>query len=243
MLLVRAMALRAGRRTADQTHVRTERALLLQRAAVGGALLGAGLAIGWLAGGWAWALGALLVIPGATTFAAARHPFVAPCPGCGARLGGAIFVGPDEPVIARGVEDHRCDECGIYVDAASGVVREVPFGRTHELPHYTLAFDHARLGELVWGARCVTCGEPATRRMALVDRARGGLNEGEFRDDGAVPYCDAHGASPEDRGMVLARSGTRVVAQFAGYAAYREFLDANRAVADVAVRRVAPDEG
>lgn len=238
------MALRAGRRTADQTHVSSDLSLLARRAGTGAALLGAGVALGWLVGGWAWALGALVAIPGATTLAAARHPFVAPCPGCGARLGGAIFVGPDEPVIARGVQDHRCDACGIYVDASAGAVREVPFGRAHEQPVYTAALDGARLGALAWGDRCVACGEPSTRRLALSDRARGLLSDGATPGaEGEVPFCAAHGDEAGGRGVLVARSGARATVQFASYAAYREFLDANRAVLDVTVRTVERDAG
>lgn len=236
------MALRAGRRTANQTLIASDLSLLARRAAIGGALLGGGVALGWLVGGWAWAIGALFAIPGATTLAAARDHYVAPCPGCGARLGAALFVGPDEPVIARGVEDHRCDVCGIYVDAASGVVREVPFGRVHELPTYALALDGEKMSSLTWGDRCVDCGELATRRLPLTDRARGLLSEGRgLGAEGDVPFCDAHGAERGARGVVVARSGPRAVVQFASYAAYRAFLDANREVVDVTVRSVQSD--
>lgn len=238
------MALRAGRRTADQTHVASDLSLLARRAGAGGALLGAGVALGWFVGGWAWAFGALLAIPGATTLAAARHPFVAPCPGCGTRLGGAVFVGPDEPVIARGALDHRCDTCGIYVDASSGVVREVPFGRAHELPTYTVALDGERLRALSWGDRCVACGEASTRRLPLSDHARGLLSEGAAPgEEGDVPFCAEHGGAPGARGVLVARSGQRVTVQFASYAAYRAFLDANREVVDVTVRSVESDAG
>jgi hypothetical protein len=229
------MALRAGRRTADLTRITSDPAVAARRASLGAALMGAGGALGWRFGGWVWAVGALLVIPGATTLAAARHHYVAPCPGCGARLGAAVFVGPDEPVIARGALDHRCAACGIYVDVASGVVREVPFGRTQELPTYALALDAAALPSLAWGDRCVGCGEEGTRRLTLTARSRGLLlSEGEPGVEGAVPFCAAHGAAGA-RGVEVAR-GERVTVAFASYAAYRAFLDANRGVVDVLVR-------
>lgn len=233
------MALRAGRRTSELTRIASDPRVSLRRMALGATLVGAGAAVGALVGGWAWALGALVMLPGVTTLAAARHPWVAPCPGCGATLGGAVFVGPDEPVIARGAQDHRCDDCGIYVDVAQGVVREVPFGRTHELPSYGLTLPASRLGELAWGDRCVVCGEAATRRLPLRGLARGVLTaDGAPGEAGEVPYCAAHGGGG-DRGVVVARGGERVTAQFASYAAYCAFLDANRDRVDVAVRAMA----
>jgi hypothetical protein len=56
-----------------------------------------------------------------------------------------------------------------------------------------------------------------------------------------VPLCAAH-AHAGDRSVVVARNGPRVTVQFSGYAAYRAFLDANRAVVEVAVREAAPAE-
>lgn len=237
------MPLRAGRRTADLTHVRPSNALALRRAGLGAALVGAGATLGVLVGGWAWAFAALVMIPGATTLAASRHRYVAPCPGCGAELGGAVFVGPDEPVIARGALDHRCDACGIYVDVLRGAVREVPFGREADLPTYAASLPADALSSLAWGERCVACGEPATCGASLLPRAVGHLlDPAPARPGGAVPFCDAHGPLAEGRGVVVARSGARVTVQFNGYAAYREFLDANRAALDLTVRALPTDE-
>jgi hypothetical protein len=52
-----------------------------------------------------------------------------------------------------------------------------------------------------------------------------------------VPYCAKHGeaSDPAGRAVVVARSPGRVEVQLSLYAAYREFLDRNRALADVAV--------
>jgi hypothetical protein len=236
------MALRAGRRTAELTHVRPSHGLALRRAALGTALLGMGATLGVMVGGWAWALAALVAIPGATTLAAARHRFVAPCPGCGATLGGAVFVGPDEPVIARGALDHRCDACGIYVDVTRGAVREVPFGREGELPSYAVSLPAARRAELDWGAQCVVCGEARSVGLALLDREVGLLLDPRSpTSDGAVPLCAAH-AHAGERSVVVARNGPRITVQFSAYAAYRSFLDANRAVVEVTVREVAAPE-
>lgn len=237
------MALRAGRRTAEQTHVQPSNALALRRLGVGAALLGAGAALGALVGGWAWALGALLMIPGATTLAAARHRFTAPCPGCGSELGGAVFVGPDEPVIATGALDHRCAACGIYVDVSRGVVREVPFGRESELPSYSATLPAAKLPALAWGDRCVACGEPATVGASLLTRAMGHLiDDSPAREGGEIPLCATHGATAEGRGILVARSAEVVSVQFASYASYRGFLDANRSALDLRVREASREE-
>lgn len=237
------MALRAGRRTADITHIRGSTPLALRRAALGGAMLTVAGALGALVGGWAWAFSALLAIPGLTTLAAARHRYVAPCPGCGAVLGGGVFVGPDEPVIARGALDHRCSDCGIYVDVVRGAVREAPFGRVSELPSYGATLPVEALPRLAWGDRCVACGEGRTVGLAFDGtRELGLLLEGARpTDDGAVPLCDAHRDGAE-RWIVLARNGTRVTVQFSSYASYRSFLDANRGCLELNVREVAPTQ-
>lgn len=238
------MALRAGRRTSDLTRVARDGAVALRRAALGGAIVGAGALLAWVVGGWAWAAGAVVAIPGVTTLLAARHPYVAPCPGCGEPLGGATFVGPDEPVIVGGATDHRCPACGIYVDVSQGVVREVPFGRAHELPTYELALDASRVAELAWGDRCVNCGEAATRWLPLRASGIGILSDAMSPGpEGEVPFCDAHGAEGPSRGVVVARGGARATVQFASYAGYRAFLDANRARVDVRVRTAGSPEG
>lgn len=232
------MSLRAGRRTSDLTRVVFDGRVALRRLGLGGSLVGLGLATGSLLGGWAWLLGALVALPGLSTLAAARHPFVAPCPGCGARLGDRVFVGPDEPVIAQGVLDHRCDACGVYLDAVQGVLREVPFGRVHELPVYGATLPAGELGAVDWGRACVVCGEAVSRRLPLGAALRGVLSdEAEPGELGEIPYCAVHGARGA-RGLVVARGGARVTVEFASYAAYRAFLDANRARVDVALRSV-----
>lgn len=231
-----------GRRTPDQTEVRRDLGLVLRRALVGGSFAAASGALGAFVGGWAWAASAVLAIPAAFTLASVRRPFVAPCPGCGALLGAAILQLPDEPVLGPRVHDHRCAACGIYVDASTGVVREVPFQRALGAPGYECALDAARLSELAWGDACVRCAKPATRALRLLDRDTGVLTgAGATLDaavDGAAPgYCDEHGASddPAARALVVARTPARATVQFAVYAAYRAFLDANRDRVDVSV--------
>lgn len=232
-----------GRRSPDQTEVRRDLALVLRRAVVGGSFAAASGALAFAVGGWAWALAGILAIPAAFTLASIRRPFVAPCPGCGSLLGAALVQLPDEPVLGPLVRDLRCAACGIYVDASSGVVREVPFRRTLESPGFECGLAADELGRLAWGDTCVRCGHPATRALRLSAREAGVLSGTEATldapVDGAGPgYCAEHGAGddPIARGLMVARTPGRVTVQMSLYAAYRALLDANRDRLDVAVR-------
>lgn len=231
-----------GRRSPDKTEVRRDLGLVLRRALVGGSFAAASGSLAFAVGGWAWVAAGVLAIPAAFTLASIRRPFVAPCPGCGSLLGAAIVQLPDEPVLGPRVHDLRCRSCGIYVDASSGVVREVPFQRTQESPGYECVLDAAHLDSLAWGDGCVRCAKPATRALKLVERDAGVLSgTGATLDappDGSAPgYCDAHGAGedPIGRSLLVARTPGRVTVQFSVYAAYRAFLDANRDRVDVTV--------
>jgi hypothetical protein len=238
-----------GRRSPDQTAVRRDLGLVLRRALVGASFAAASGALALAVGGWAWALAGVLAIPAAFTLASIRRPFVAPCPGCGALLGGALVQLPDEPVLGPIVHDLRCAACGIYVDASGGVVREVPFRRTLESPGFECGLAAEHLAALQWGADCVRCGHPATRALRLSTREAGVISGLEATldgaPDGAAPgYCAEHGAGddPMARALVVARTPGRVTVQLSLYAAYRAFLDANRDAVDVAVRSGAVHE-
>jgi hypothetical protein len=239
------MPLVRGRRTPDTTSLARDGALLAKRVALGGAFVAAAAGVGLGVGGAAWALAAVVSLPGLYTLASARRPFTAPCPGCGATLGGAVVHLPDEPVLARGATDVRCASCGIYVDGVAAGVREVPFNRLLDAPGYELTVMDGELANVAWGARCVACGEAATRGLRLAKGA--GIVSGEgaaFEATlaaGAVPYCAAHGggATPAARALVVARSGASAAIQVSLYAAYRRLLDDNRERVDVAVRAVA----
>jgi hypothetical protein len=236
------MPLVHGRRTPDTTALTRDGALVAKRVALGGAFVAAALGVGVGVGGVAWALAAVVSLPGLYTLASARRPFTAPCPGCGSTLGDAVVHLPDEPVLARGATDVRCAACGIYVDGVAGGVREVPFNRTLDAPGYELAVPESALPELRWGERCVACGEAATRGLQL--RKGGGIVSGEgatftdARPPGTVPYCAAHGGgvTPSERALVVAKSGAAVTLQLSLYASYRRLLDDNRERVDVSVR-------
>lgn len=232
-----------GRRSPDQTEVRRDLGLVVRRAVVGGSFAAASGAAALMVGGWAWALAGVLAIPAAFTLASIRRPFVAPCPGCGSLLGAALVQLPDEPVLGPLVHDLRCAACGIYVDASSGVVREVPFRRALESPGYECVLGSEHLDGLAWGDACVRCGHPATRALRLSSREAGVISGVEATldapaDGGAPGYCADHGGAddPMSRGLVVARTPGRVTVQLSLYAAYRTFLDANRDRVDVAVR-------
>lgn len=240
------MPLQRDRRTPETTAVRRDGALGARRALVGAAFVGAAAGLGLGVGGFAWALAALVSLPGIYTLASAARPYTAPCPGCGASLGGGLLHLPDDPVLARGATDVRCDACGIYVDGTGAGVREVPFNRALEAPGYEFAVAPGVEAELDWGDRCVACGEPATRALELAKGARGvASGEGASFEAtpavGRVPYCAAHGdgAAPAERRVLVARSRDATVIQFRLYASYRRVLDANRARAEVSVREVA----
>jgi len=239
------MPLVRGRRTPDTPTLARDAALLAKRVALGGLIVAVAAGVGVGVGGLAWALAALVSLPGLYTLASARRPFTAPCPGCGATLGGAVVHLPDEPVLARGATDVRCAACGIYVDGVAAGVREVPFNRLLDAPGYELTLVEGELPHLAWGERCVACGEPATRGLRL---AKGpGIVSGEgasFEAEltaGAVPYCAAHGSgvTPAGRALQVARSGASAAIQLSLYATYRRLLDDNRGRVDVAVRAVA----
>jgi len=231
-----------GRRSPDQTEVRRDLGLIVRRALVGGSFAAASGAVGVVVGGWAWLAAGVLAIPAAFTLLSIRRPFVAPCPGCGSLLGANIVQLPDEPVLGPRVHDLRCRSCGIYVDASTGVVREVPFQRTQESPGYECVLDATHLDALDWGVACVRCAKPATRALRLSKREAGVLSGSEAILDGEVDgrgpgYCDDHGAGddPIKRSIMVARTPGRVTVQFSVYAAYRAFLDANRDRVDVTV--------
>ena len=232
-----------GRRSPDQTEVRRDLSLVIRRAVVGGSFAAASGALAIGVGGWAWALAGVLAIPAAFTLSSIRTPFVAPCPGCGSLLGASLVQLPDEPVMGPRVHDLRCGACGIYVDASSGVVREVPFRRALESPGYECTLSAEHLDALSWGDACVRCGHPATRALRLSSREAGVISGIEATLDAAVDgrspgYCEAHGGGddPLSRALVVARTPGRVTVQFSLYAAYRALLDANRDLLDVSVR-------
>ncbi len=222
--------------------MRRDVGLIVRRALVGGSFATASGVAGLVVGGWAWVAAGVLAIPAAFTLLSIRRPFVAPCPGCGSLLGANIVQLADEPVLGPRVHDLRCRACGIYVDASTGVVREVPFQRTHDAPAYECVLDATHLDALAWGGACVRCAKPATRALRLSVREVGVLSGNEATldapPDGRAPgYCDAHGAGDEavGRSMVVARTPGRVTVRFSVYAAYRAFLDANRDRIDVSV--------
>ncbi len=232
-----------GRRTPDRTEVRRDASLALRRALVGAALLGVAGAVGGGVGGWAWLASAVLAIPAAFTLASVRRPYTAPCPGCGALLGGRLVQLPDEPVLGTHVHDLRCHDCGIYVDASTGVVREVPFQRVLASPGYECTLDAARLGDLAWPSACVACGAAGVRSLKLSTREAGVSSAheatlGTSLDGHGPSYCAAHGGGddPVARAVMVARTPARVTVQFSLYAAYRSFLDGNRDALDVIVR-------
>lgn len=227
--------------------MRLDMGLAARRLSVGLAVLGAAITLGafgarWSA--WAWLLAAVAAIPGAFTLASARHPFVAPCPACGGLVGASLIHLPDEATLGANVENHRCHDCGVYLDASGGAVREVPFHRRLDGPGYECTVEPARMAELSWGDACVVCRAPATRGLALAAFDVGVLSGHEARveapaDGHRVPYCDAHGDAPDpaSRAVLVARGRERVTVQFSLYGAYRAFVDANRAAVDVTVRR------
>jgi len=97
---------------------------------------------------------------------------------------------------------------------------------------------------VVWGARCVACGEAATRGLRLAKGTGIASGEGAVFEAGlaagAVPYCAAHGAgvTPAERALQVARSGASAAIQVSLYATYRRLLDDNRERVVVAVRAV-----
>lgn len=240
------MTLVSGRRSAEATQVRLDLGLAARRLAVGLAVLGVAVTVGafgarWSV--WAWGLAAVMAIPAAFTLASMRHPFVAPCPACGGLVGDELVHLPDEPILGVATENHRCRDCGVYLDASGGVVREVPFHRRLDGPGFECTIESAQREALDWGDACVVCRAPATRGMTLAGFDVGVLSGHEAKlDAGAdgrhVPYCDAHGAEadPVARGVLVARGRDRVTVQFSVYGSYRAFVDANRARVDVTVR-------
>ena len=239
-----------GRRSPDTTPLRFDGGVLVRRLGLGGVIVGAGVGVGMLAGGFAWALGALIALPGVTTLASARRPYLARCPACESSLGGATLHLADEPVLGIGTHDHRCDACGVYVDATVAGVREVPFNRRLDVPGYGVSFPHEAWEAVRWASRCVACGEPATRALTL-GRAKRGILSGDDAvmvdavREGAVPYCAAHGERNEAsaRAVEVARSGDAVEVRLALYGVYRAFLDDNREHAELTVRAMAEPEG
>lgn len=237
------MALTRGRRSPDTTHVTRNLSLLAKRLVAGAGFLGASLGLGAGVGGWAWALSVLVAIPGVFTLVSARKPFTAPCPACGALLGDGLLHLPDEPVMGSDATDLRCRACGVYVDCMGAQVREVPFNRLQDAPGYELTFLPDDFAKARWGKKCVRCGAEATRALRLARFEIGVLSGFEATLDGTpdgstVPYCAKHGdeSDPAGRAVVVARSPGRVEVQFSLYATYREFLDENRALAEVTVR-------
>lgn len=240
------MTLRRGRRTVELTRLRREPSLALARLAVAAPFGAVGAALGLALGGWAWAATALLAIPAASTLRAALTPYAGECPACGSSLRRRVVALPDEPVLAPSARDLRCDACGVYLDAKSGDLREVPFDRVAERPTYRAALDEVALADLDWGARCVACDAEATRRLTLAPLRVGLLAGPEATlggiDDAGVPFCDAHGEWP-DRGVEVTRAQGRATVAFAGYAGYRAFVDANRERLDITVRAADDAEG
>lgn len=232
-----------GRRSPDRTEVRRDLSLVVRRALVGGSFAAASGALALAVGGWAWALAGVLAIPAAFTLASIRRPFVAPCPGCGSLLGASLVQLPDEPVMGPYVHNLRCGACGIYVDASTGVVREVPFHRALESPGYECSLGAGHLDDLAWSGECVRCGQAATRALRLSRREAGVISGHEATLDAEVDgrspgYCAQHGEGddPVSRALVVARTPGRVTVQLSLYSAYRGLLDANRDLLDVAVR-------
>lgn len=241
------MTLTRSRRTPDATRVTRNNALLAKRLVAGAGFLAASLGLGAGVGGWVWLAAAVVAIPGVFTLASAKKPFTAPCPACGALLGDDLLHLPDEPVMGSDATDLRCRACGIYVDCMGAVVREVPFNRVLDAPGYEVTFAADGFDKVRWGAKCVRCGEPATRALRLARFEVGVLSGFEAKLDGApdgtsVPYCAKHGdeSDPMGRAVVVARSPGRVAVQFSLYAAYREFLDENRGHAEVSMKTFAP---
>lgn len=232
-----------GRRTPDSTPLRFDGAVLARRLALGGAITGAGVGVGLLGGGFVWAVGALIALPGLTTLASARRPYVGACPGCATRLGDGTLHLADDPVLGAGVQNLRCGACGVYVDATVAGVREVPFNRRLDAPGYAVSFPLDAWSAVRWAPRCVSCNEPATRALRL-GQARRGILSGddammtEGVTEGAVPWCAAHGDARDDvvRAVEVARSGEAVEVRLALYGVYRAFLDDNRERAEVTVR-------
>lgn len=237
------MPLRHGLRSPETTTVRRDGVLAIQRALVGAGFVGVAVGLAMGVGGVAWALAALVSLPGLYTLTSALRPFVAPCPGCGATLGGGILHLPDDPVLARGATDVRCDACGIYVDGTASGVREVPFNRVLDAPGYTLTLPPDGWEAFLWGDRCIACNEPATCGLRLAARPVG-IVSGEDAvweaapGAGRVPYCARHGegTTPAERHVLVARSRDGVSVQLRLYAAYRRLLDDNRARVEVTVR-------
>lgn len=240
------MTLRRGRRTVEVTRLRREPSLALARLAVAAPIGAVGAALGLAVGGWAWAATALLAIPAASTLRAALTPYAGECPACGSSLRRRVVALPDEPVLAPSARDLRCDACGVYLDAKSGDLRELPFNRVAERPTYRAGLYEVALADLDWGARCVVCDAAATRRLTLAPLRAGLLAGPEATlggiDDAGVPFCDDHGRLP-DRGVEVTRAQGRATVAFTGYAAYRAFVDANRERLDLTVRAAEDAEG
>lgn len=237
------MTLTRGRRSPDLTRVSRNGSLLAKRLIAGSGFMAASVGLGAGLGGFFWLLSAVVAIPGVFTLLSARRPFTAPCPACGALLGDGLLHLPDEPVMGADAIDLRCRACGVYVDCLGGGVREVPFNRCLDAPGYEVSFTPEHFAKVRFGTRCVACGDPATRALRLARFEVGVLSGFEAtldaEPDGAgVPYCAKHGeaSDPAGRAAVVARSPGRVEVQMSLYAAYREFLDANRALADVGVK-------
>ena len=181
-----------GRRTPDSTPLRFDGVVLARRLALGGVIAGAGVGLGALVGGFAWAVGALVALPGLTTLASARRPYVSACPGCATLLGNGTLHLADDPVLGAGVQNLRCDACGVYVDATVAGVREVPFNRALDAPGYAVSFPLDAWSAVRWAPRCVACNEPATRALRLGQARRGiltgeGAVMGDALVEGAVP--------------------------------------------------------
>ncbi len=237
------MTLTRGRRSPELTRVSRNPTLLAKRLIAGSGFMAASLGLGAALGGFYWLLAGVVAIPGAFTLLSAWRPFTAPCPACGALLGDGLLHLPDEPVMGADAVDLRCRACGAYVDCMGGSVREVPFNRRLDAPGYEVTFTLEHFAKVRWGARCVACGDEATRALRLARFEVGVLSGFEAALDAApdgehVPFCAKHGeaSDPAGRAVVVARSPGRVEVQLSLYAAYREFLDRNRALADVAVK-------
>lgn len=242
------MPLRQNRRVTETTPIARDLGLVLRRLVAAALFLGLATALGVLLPGLWKLVAGIVAIPGVYTLLAIRKPFTAPCPGCGRVLGGDLIVLPDEPVVGAGALNLRCHDCGIYLDAPGGSLREVPFNRTLDGPGFELMTPTESLPTLDWGDGCVCCGKPATRSLRLSTQPVGVLSAAEAQlaeglSAGRVPYCAEHGsgADPVARGVIVARTGASTTIQLSQYGAYRRLLDGNRTKIDVALKALSAD--
>jgi len=154
---------------------------------------------------------------------------VAPCPGCGAPIGG-LSTGSNDGVL--------CGACKKFVEGKDGTLRMTDEGRIAERPLFGAALPES----FAWPDGCCVCAKPAARRdvvsislpissSAGTNAAVAALSGGTITRSGGgvrytveVPHCSEH----KDGAELGSGAGSSVRIRFRSYPYLRSFCELNK---------------